>query len=444
MINRAISRLTSLDAFAKRMIRNVGLIAGGDAGASALALISLALTARALGPELLGILVMIETYANLIDRWIRPETWQTLIKYGADALTADDRESFKRLIKFGFLVDVGGGLLAMIVAFSGVQLAASWFGWEEETAGLASLYCLTMILRMTSTQTAVLRLFDRYGVFVYSQMAAASIRLALVAVAWWTGGGLMAFVLISMAITVVQPILMLHATIRVLGSKGYEQIIRTPLTGVLEQYPRIWRFMLSTNLSLLLRKTVENTDVLIIGALLGPASSGNLHIVKRLANLILKLGIPIQQVIYPDVSKLWAKGETLRFRSAVNWTNLLGGLTALTALGLISIDPTFILNLFAGEAFADLSALLLVQMLAMVIFMFGIALRSALYSMEQEWTLLKIVAAATVAFYLSFFALIPSLGVMAACVGHCAFNALWLALCWRCFRRNVASRLATG
>jgi O-antigen/teichoic acid export membrane protein len=444
MINGVFHRLASLDSLGKRMIRNIGLIAGGDVGASALAMLSLALTARALGPELLGILVMIETYATLIDRWIRPETWQALIKYGTDALADDDDESFKRLVKFGFLIDIGGGLLAMTVAILGVQVAAHWFGWEDQVAGLASLYCASMILRMTSTQTAVLRLFDRFGVFVYSQMAAASIRLVLVTVAWWMSAELMVFVLISMVITAIQPVLMFHATVRVLRAKGYHRIIQTPLKGVLAQYPRILRFMLSANLSLLLRKTVENTDVLIVGAILGPASSGNLHIVKRLANLILKLGTPIQQVIYPDVSKLWAKGETHRFRSAVHWTNLLAGCAGLVVLGVISIDPTFVLNLFAGEAFAGLSVPLLLQMLAMVIFLFGIALRSAMYSMEQDWMLLKIVATATASFYLAFLALMPSFGMIAACLGHCAFNAVWLALTWRCFRRNVALRLATA
>ncbi|NJO35700.1 MAG: hypothetical protein HC869_24095, partial [Rhodospirillales bacterium] len=140
----------------------------------------------------------------------------------------------------------------------------------------------------------------------------------------------------------------------------------------------------------------------------------------------------------PDVSKLWSKGQIERFRKAVVWANLIGGATGLAVLGAVAIAPDLILRLFAGEAFADLSGLLLVQMLAVVIFMFGLALRLALYSMERDVALLKIVALATAAFYLTFFTLMPWAGVMAASLGHCAFNLVWLGLCLHVFRRQTA------
>lgn len=438
MIGYAMRRWGALDVLARRLLRNVGVIVGGDAGASAIALVSLALTARALGPELLGVLVMIEAYATLVDRWIRPETWQMLIKYGSDALENDDRQGFKSLIKFSFLIDACGALIAITVAILGVRFAASWLDWSEEIAGFASLYCVVLIMKMTSTPTAILRLFDRYGVFAYSQMAAASARLALVALAWWFGGGLLTFVLIALLVNTVQPAIMIYQAAQELKHRGYLEIMSASVGVAVKQHPRIWRFLLSANLSLLLRKTVENTDVLIVGAFFSPAASGGLHIVKRLADVLLKLGRPVQQVIYPEVSKLWVQGEIQRFRKAVGWTNLIGGGLGLVVLAVVAIDPTFILKLFAGDAFANLANLLLVQMFAVVLFMFGLALRPALYSMEQDFALLKVVTLATVAFYVTFFSLMPSLGVMAASLGHTAFNAVWLLLCLRCFRSRIA------
>jgi len=439
MIGYANRRWAALDALPRRLVRNVTVIIGGDAGASVLGLISLALTARALGPELLGILVMIQAYATLIDRWVRPETWQALIKYGADTLAAHDDLSFKRLLKLGFLVDMIGGLAAVIVAFLGVRLAAGWLDWDDGTANLAALYCFMLLLQMISTPTAVLRLFDRFGVFAYSQLVAAAVRLLLVAWAWWFENGLMTFVLIMMATAALRPVLLIHAALGELSRRGQRGIFRTPLRGVTQRHPRIWRFLLSTNLSLLLRKTVETTDVLLVGAWLGPAASSALHIAKRLSMVIMKLGRPVQQVIYPDVSKLWAEGRIDQFRKAVGWTNLLGGGTGLVVLAAIAIDPSLILRLFAGEAFAMIANLLLVQLTAVVIFMFGLALRPALYSMERDGALLRAVAVATLVFFVTFFALVPWLGVMAASLGHAAFNLVWLALCLSTFRRHLAA-----
>lgn len=432
-------RWDALDGLARRILKNVGLVVSGDAGASALGLLSLALTARTLGPELLGILVMIEAYTVLVDRWIRPETWQVLIKYGTDALAAGDHDALRRLIKLSILIDLIGAMVAAAAAFAGLQVAAGWFGWDETTTSLAALYCTVLIVQMTSTSTAVLRLFDRFGAFAYSKIAAASLRLALVMLAWWLEGGLTTFVLIAMTVTALHPILMVHAARNELKRQGYDGILRIPMHGVTRQYPRLWRFLLSANLSLLLRKTVETSDLLIVGALLGPAASGGLHIAKRLSMVVSKLGRPVQQVIYPDVSKLWAKGEVERFRKAVGWTNLIGGAVGLAVFAVIAIDPTLILWLFAGDAFTDLTMLLLLQMLSVVIFMFGLALRPALYSMERDVALLRAVALATAAFYAAFFGFMPWAGAMAASLGHCAFNLVWLGLCLYAFRRRLTA-----
>ncbi len=440
MISYAIRRWSAFDLLTKRLVRNVGVIVSGDAGAAALNLAALALTARALGPEWLGILVMIEAYGTLIDRWIRPETWQALIKYGADALAHDDHQAFRRLIKLGFLIDVGGALLAAIVAIAGITVAAGWLAWDEVTASLASLYCFMLILQITSTPTAVLRLFDRFSVFAYSQMAAAVLRLLLTAIAWWLEEGLMAFILIAMAVAAVRPVIMIYAALGELKRRHFLGLSDVRLRGVTQRFPRLWRFLLSTNLSLLLRKTVETTDVLLVGALLGPAASGALHIVKRLSMLIMKLGRPVQQVIYPDVSKLWANGEVERFKKAIIWTNLLGGGVGLSVLAIIAINPAWILSLFAGEDFANLAHLLLAQMAAVVIFMFGLALRPALYSMERDTALLRAVALATGAFYITFFSFVSSLGVLAASLGYAAFNLIWLILSVCAFCRSPVAR----
>ncbi len=438
MIGYAARRWASLDTLARRLVRNVGIIVGGDAGASALGLLTLALTARALGPELLGILVMIEAYATLIDRWIRPETWQALIKYGTDALATDDHRSFRRLMKLGLLIDIGGAIASVTVAFASVQIAAGWLGWDDQTTSLASLYCFMLLLQIISVPTAILRLFDRFAVFAYSQVASAALRLVLVAFAWWFEGGLTTFVLIAMGVSAVRPALMIQAALGELKRRHHEGIMRTSLQGVTEQYPRIWRFLFSANLSLLLRKTVETTDVLLVGALLGPAASSALHIAKRLSMLIMKLGRPVQQVIYPDVSKLWSKGEIDHFQKAVGWTNLIGGGVGLVVLAAIAIDPSLILRLFVGEAFADIADILLVQMVAVVIFMFGLALRPALYSMERDVALLRAVAFATVAFYITFFALVSWIGTLAASLGYAVFNLVWLILCLHAFHQNLA------
>ena len=69
-----------------------------------------------MGPEQLGLLALIEAYTRVVDRLIRLEPWQALIKYGADALEGDRRE-IKRLRTTVIQIDlVTGGLAAGVLA----------------------------------------------------------------------------------------------------------------------------------------------------------------------------------------------------------------------------------------------------------------------------------------------------------------------------------------
>src|SRR5690349_17677240 len=100
-IAAATSRRLGRNGTLVRFARNAFHIASGNASAVALGMISLALSAQMLGPALLGILATIEGYGRMVDQIVRLETWQALIRYGADALEKQDRNRFRSLVKFG-------------------------------------------------------------------------------------------------------------------------------------------------------------------------------------------------------------------------------------------------------------------------------------------------------------------------------------------------------
>ena len=74
------------DGVFRRIFRNTGTLLGGKAVSAVLALASLAVTARGLGPELFGMLVLIHTYTKLIGGLPKFQSWQAVIRYGAAAL----------------------------------------------------------------------------------------------------------------------------------------------------------------------------------------------------------------------------------------------------------------------------------------------------------------------------------------------------------------------
>ena len=107
------------DEILRRLLRNAGLLLFGQTTASVLNLIAVAVTARALGPEGFGLLATIQAYAMVWDRLANFQSFEVLIKFGAELLHQVRIDSFKSLVKFTLILDgssaVAGALLAALI-----------------------------------------------------------------------------------------------------------------------------------------------------------------------------------------------------------------------------------------------------------------------------------------------------------------------------------------
>ena len=425
------------DGLMRRLAKNVGFLSIGIGGAALLGFLSLALTARALGPQELGVIALLLAYVNAMNQLLRPENWQALIKYGAGMLEDGANGDFKQLVKFGLVIDMVGGILAMVVAMIGLQLGKSWSGWNDETVWLGTIFCLIIPFKINSTPTAVLRLFNRFGAFAVRQIAGAGITLALVLVAYLAGAGLWAFLFVYMAAAMVEALILMSAAWSEMRARKLGDFWRAPLSGIVRKNPGIWGFLCSANLSLLIRKSTKELDVLIIGSLLGTAPAGLYYVARRLGEAIMKLGRPVQQAIYADAARLWARGATKRFRQTLMRVNGMVGVAALGFLTVVAFQAEPILTLAFGSAFVEAAPLLITHMASVTIFLFGITLRPALFSMGRQHDLLGITVVAAVLFYACLFAGLPWFGALAASIAHVVFNTFWLlASFWVVFCRG--------
>ena len=409
----------------------------GSAAAAGLQFIALMLIARALGPTTLGLLAMIEAHVRLVDGLVRLEPWQAVIKYGAGDLEHGRSQPFQSLIKFGVLVDLGGAAVAALAAASLAPLVGFLSGWSGETIGLASLYSLVLLTRLSSTWTGVLRLFDRFKLIAAQQAIMAAVRLALAFVAFLAGAGLEVFLAIVAFSAFCGHAVTFVAGWRTLRAKGYGGFLSAPLKGVTQDHPRIWSFMWALNGSALIRRTTREADVLIVGGVLGPAAAGLYHIAKRLGEAVIVLAVPIQQAIFPDIARLWARGEIERFRRTVTRVNWLTGLGVTLLIPLAALNIEWIITRTVGAEFTGGAHLVIVQLTAAVAMLYGIANRAALQSIGKHTQLLWVVVAATLVFFILLLPAIKVLGVIGASVMHIVANLVWLAGTVTVLRRGL-------
>ena len=413
------------DKFFRKIIANASILVTGTLITAAIDLVSLALAARALGPAVFGVLVIAQTYTRFIDQFLNFQSWQALIKYGADSLTAGRDSDFRSLIKLGVLLDAFGSIVGALVAFSVVVFAGQLFDWDEQTLRLAKIYSLTILFHMVSTPTAVLRLFDRFRTLAWQKVISAAIRMLALLAAWLTDAEVWTIFVIWMAAQVLDYLMLIFLGWREVIRQGYGDTLKAKLTGVGGKFPGIWNFVFTTNMSSSIRLGAKELDVLIVGGALGTAAAGIYKVAKQFAAIPMKFAAPLQQAVYPDIARLWAEKNRVQFRNTVIRIGALCGLGGIAIWVGFWLFGAWMLDLTVGEEYSAAYVLLLVYMLGVNVYMFGVTFRPAILSMGHPQRILQIYIVATVAYLAMLVPLLDIFDLVGVAVANIVFHSIW-------------------
>lgn len=341
-----------LDDGLRRLVRNASTLIVGNAMQSAIGLASLALTARALGPPDFGKLVIAVAYASIVTQLIGFQSWQAVIRYGTGALARDDTRQFMGIVKTGTVLDLLAAIVASLVALAGVMLGADLIGIDAESRAVALLVSLAIAANIIGTPTALLRIFDRYKLFVVQSLVTSVLKLLLVGAAFLAGGDLWTFALAWVASQVFGHMLRAGLAVRELVKRRLLASRGQTITATFRMHPDLARFFLFTNLNSTAR-ILRDLDVPILAWLLGPGAAGSFKIARQLAGSLNKIIDPFFVVVYPDLARLHSAGTTSVALSLVRRSALsLGALaSALLVVFIIVGEPLMVLVL--GEAFRD-------------------------------------------------------------------------------------------
>jgi len=185
-------------------------------------------------------LVLVQAYVMIIDRLANFQSWQALIKYGADVLDEESTGEFKRLIKFGALLDAGSAVLGTVVAIGGIYLIGIWWGWSSQFISMLMVYSTLILFNLSGTPTAILRLFDRFGLFAVQKVLAGLMRLGGVAFAFAVGASLWGYIIAWLVGEIIGYLLLLGLGWRELYRRGYRGVFEVSLHGVSSTFDGLW------------------------------------------------------------------------------------------------------------------------------------------------------------------------------------------------------------
>ena len=419
---------------------NIGHMLSGNAVSLIFGLISLAMAMRSLGPAEYGVLALVVSYARLIDRIVRFESWQPLIKYAAGVTGADARRELRQLYAFGLRLDMAACTLAALITIAIAYAAQPIFGLGPDAFQLILIFSLSLFLNPIGMPTAVLRFAGKFKTIAYVQVLGNLLRIFLCLYGLWNDSSLVFFAWVWAGCQAFTTLVMLGLSWIELRRQGIGNPVTVSCKGVTERFPGIWGFAWSSNLSMTIRSSANDLDVLIVGWLADPASAGIYYFAKRFAKAVQQVNVQVQAVLYPDVARLWAQGAYRKFVQATRQIQIfLAGCFLVALAGIYLLGPLLI-RLGPGNEYAAALPMLLVQIMAVGITTHAAPSRTALLAMGRQAGVLKVVLVGTLFFHATLFLLVPRIGAMGANFAH----VLLAGICAVAFDLMVRSGVATA
>jgi O-antigen/teichoic acid export membrane protein len=336
----------------RRVLGNASILLGGKAATAVLGLATTAFAARALGLHDFGILTLIYAFTNAVSDLVEFQSWQVILHYGTRPLQEGRLSLFQRVLSFSLMLDGIGAVAGLCVGIAGVLLFGQQLGWSSGITPVVLLYTTSVVWMASATATGVLRLVDRFDLIAIQDNAQAAVRLIGAAIAFFAGGGLIAFLVVWYVASMLSFVCRVYFAWRELYRHGYLQDFQWNARVLTQGLPGIWRFCLTTNFNGTLQLAFTHIGTLSSGWFLGPSAAALYRVARQVATAIVKPTRLVMPALYPELARLWAIGNTKALYRLVMQVALSGGALATGLLIVAAFGGSWALRTALGDAFA--------------------------------------------------------------------------------------------
>lgn len=301
----------------RRIFANLGLLAGGKIGAGLLSLCYVVIVTHALGATNYGILILLHGYTTLIGGLIAFSGFHGVVRYGHFALQEGSHGRLMRLIRFMSLIEVGCGLVAILVAIVLVPLIGPRLGWSADAMRFAIPYALAILATVRATPYGILQIAERFDLLGIHQVINPLVRLAGCLLTLWVGGGLTTFLTIWLLASLAEGLSMWAMGLWVLRKMRLSHGLVGGVRGTIAENEGLLPFIVTTNVDLTLSEMGPRLAPLTVGWMLGPAAAGVFSLAQRASIVLQQPAQMLANSSYAVVARLIAQQDFKGFRKAV-------------------------------------------------------------------------------------------------------------------------------
>jgi len=418
--------------FRDRAIRKVAKygvpVAIGKGAMSLSGLVTLGVLTRHLGPERFGVIALYRTVLTIVDQYASFNTWQAIIKHGAEQLAADKPDELKRIIKLAFLIDVTTSCLGCLVVVGIAFVVPSRFGWSPQEALLCAVYAITLVSKVSGTSDGIYRICDAYRVqAIVGSIGSAVMTLAVIA-AVVLGAGFVGCVLALIFGEVAGNLAVTISSFWVAKRAGYGGWMRARVAGIRRDHPGLIRFLVSTNAQVTLKTSQGELDMVVVGAALGKSDAGLYRVVKQLGTIPGRIFMSFEQVLFTELARFAAARDYRSFRRLLRRMTLIASALSFGIWIVAALGAPLLVDAVAGTSFAAAANPFRWYMFAMVLQMAAAPVMRAMVALGRPGTLLLFDGATLVVLIVSMIVGALTYGLVGVAIAVIVHKLLQLTL----------------
>jgi O-antigen/teichoic acid export membrane protein len=374
----------------RRIFKNAGLMLSGRAATGLLSLGTLSVSARSLGVEQFGILVLVQTYAQVIASLSTFQSPQAVIRYGATTLENNDTPGFQSLLKFVTGLDFIGGVVAVIVGFLAAPIVGPHLGWNDDVIRYAQFYSFLVFFTACATPTGILRLFDRFDVLAMQTTVTPLLRLVGVSIAALLDAPLWGYLLAWFFAQVVGGASLTYLAWRESYKRGRLKGIDAAFKNLAARHDGIWSFLIQSNLYSSILIVANQLSIILIGNLASPAAAGIYKIGRDASTVLSKPAELLNQSVYPEFARFGSKGAWEEFGRLIRRGAAIAAGAGAFMLTLAVLFGAPFLQLAFGADFGAAYVPLVLLVAAACLTIVGFPMDAALFAMGRASIPLRI------------------------------------------------------
>lgn len=418
----------------KRPFKNAKKLLWGEVGKTFFGMATMAMTARTLGVADFGALAVLMLSVSIITQFITFESWQIVLRYGAEAIQSKNAGAYKHVVFFSLGLEVVAGFFGAIFLATSSELIISLFNIPPEVSPVLPWAGIILVFSpFSNISQGTLRLTDRFHVISAMNILPKMLNCLVTFYLFWIGAGLTAFIYKWLILSIINTFMLgsvalyfFKKDITKLNKEAQDKVVKPWSKGRLfSPKQEVWRFAfgLYTNSALGIGTMQVGTPILSV--LLGAEAAGLYRIAEKISSAIAS---PVNKLLMPavftDMAWLNAKKNVHQLRKMVL---RLGGISGAGAL------VAFIILIFAGKSIITLvgGADYLPAYGAMLVLTIGIVLHSTLFAvtpliLTSGWTHLIIMGRTlkVFAFIAIIYPLVEEYGLIGAALATLLSSAL--------------------